>query len=158
MEIYIIRHGKAEVDSNTGMDFDRVLKKKGHKQAQWLADWIAERSPKPELVLSSPYARAKETAPPIWEVLGMEAQIDDRLGAERSLSDYFDVLEDAKGSSCVALVGHNPTCARAVTSLCTGLMAMPGGHRTGELAHVRIDRHDLFSGAELVERARMGED
>lgn len=155
MDIYVIRHGKAEEDSNSGLDRDRVLRPKGHRQAQWLAETIARRDVRPDLVLSSPYPRARETAEPIWEALGMEAQIDDRLGADRSLSDMMDVLSDAKGSGCVAIVSHNPNCARIVSTLCNGLMTMPGAHRTGELAHVRVDGGELVGGGELVERLRM---
>ena len=155
MHIYIIRHGKAEEDSETGLDRDRVLKSKGHKQSQWLADMLAQREPRPELVLCSPYTRARETATPIWEALGMRETIDDRLGAERSLSDAMDVLIDARGSKCVAIVGHNPTCARLVTTLCSGLGTMPGGHRTGELAHVSVDGDELVGHGQLIERLRM---
>ncbi|MAO22697.1 MAG: phosphohistidine phosphatase SixA [Phycisphaerae bacterium] len=155
MDVYVIRHGKAEQDSQSGLDRDRVLKKKGHKQAEWIAEQLHTRDPKPALVLSSPYPRAKETAAPIWDALGMQAQIDDRLGAERSLSDMIDLLHDARGSGCVAIIGHNPTCARLVSALCNGLTTMPGGHRTGEVAHVRIDGDELIGGGSLIERFRM---
>lgn len=157
MHVYVIRHGKAEQDSETGLDRDRVLKGKGHKQARWLADTISASDVRPELVLSSPYPRARETAEPIWDVLGMDAQIDDRLGAERSLSDMLDVLLDARGSSCVAIVSHNPNCARVVSTLCNGLLTMPGGHRTGELAHVLVDDSELIGTGELIDRLRMGD-
>lgn len=157
MHIYVIRHGKAEEHSESGLDRDRVLKGKGHKQAKWLADEIAQREVRPELVLSSPYPRARETAEPIWAALGMNAQIDDRLGAERSLSDMLDVLMDARGSSCVAIVSHNPNCARIVSTLCNGLTTMPAGHRTGELAYVIVEDQELVGNGTLIERIRMGD-
>lgn len=155
MDIYVIRHGKAEEDSGSGLDRDRVLKKKGHKQAQWIAEHLLQREPRPMLVLSSPYPRAQETAEPIWASLGMEPQIDDRLGAERALSDAMDVLLDSRAAGCVAIVGHNPTCARIVSALCNGLTTMPAGHRTGEMAHVRIEGDELIGGGVLVDRLRM---
>jgi phosphohistidine phosphatase len=155
MHIYIIRHGKAEEGSETGLDRDRVLKGKGHKQAQWLADMLEQREPRPELVLSSPFERARETATPIWKALGMQEALDDRLGADRSLSDAMDVLIDSRGSKCIAIVGHNPTCARLVSTLCNGLATLPGGHRTGELAHVVVNDDELVGNGELVERLRM---
>jgi len=157
MDIYVIRHGKAEEDSESGLDRDRVLRGKGHKQAQWLANEIANRDRKPELVLSSPYPRARETAGYIWDALGMEAQIDDRLGAERSLSDMLDVLEDARGSGSVAIVSHNPNCARIVSTLCNGLMTMPGAHRTGELVHVQVEGSELVGNGKLFGRLRLGD-
>jgi len=157
MDIYVIRHGKAEEDSSSGLDRDRVLKKKGHKQAAWLAEVLRDRDPAPRLVLCSPYARAMETAEPIWEAIGMQSQIDDRLGAERSLSDALDVLLDARGSGCVAIIGHNPTCSRLVSTLCNGLTTMPGGHRTGEMVHVRIDGDELIGAGVELERLRLGD-
>ncbi len=158
MHIYVIRHGKAEEDSGSGLDRDRVLRKKGHRQAEWLARVLTEREPVPKLVLCSPYERAMETAEPIWAAIGMQAQIDDRLGADRSLSDAIDVLLDARGSGCVAIIGHNPTCAQLVSTLCNGLTTMPGGHRTGEMAHVQIEADELIGGGVLVERLRMGDE
>lgn len=155
MLIYVMRHGKAEAESESGRDEDRVLKKKGHKQAQWLAQTLAAGSHTPALVLSSPYARARETATPIWEALAQQPQIDDRLGADRFLSDALDVLIDSRGAGVVALVGHNPTCAQLVSTLCNGLATMPGGHRTGEMALVRVEGDELIGQGELIGRLRM---
>lgn len=155
MEINVIRHGKAEDGSSSGLDRDRVLRPKGHRQARWLSERISEWERQPQLVLSSPYPRAVETATPIWEALGMEPQIDDRLGAERSLSDMLDVLRDAQGCASVAIVSHNPNCARIVSTLCSGLTSVPAGHRTGELARVRVEHSELVGNATLIDRMRM---
>jgi len=155
MEIYVIRHGKAHQDSDTGRDADRVLKKRGHNQAQWLARALRDQATPPGMVLSSPYARARQTAEHIWEMLGQPEQFDDRLGSDRSLSDAIDVLIDAREAGSVAVVGHNPTCARLVSALCNGLATMPGGHRTGEMAHIRIEGAELIGGGTLVDRLRM---
>lgn len=157
MDVYVIRHGKAEDQSESGFDRDRVLRKKGRRQSEWLADWLIHNGVRPDIVLASPYARAQQTSEPIWRCLGMDAQTDDRLGAERSLSDVIDVLHDACGVGGVALVGHNPNCARLVSALCRGLTAVPGGHRTGELAHVRIEGDGLIGDGTLIERVRMGD-
>ena len=157
MDVYVIRHGKAEDQSESGLDRDRALRKKGRRQSEWLGEWISGGAELPAMVLASPYVRAQQTGEAIWRRLGMEAQTDDRLGAERSLSDVIDVLRDARGVGCVALVGHNPNCARLVSALCRGLTAMPGGHRTGELAHVRVDGDGLIGDGTLIERVRMGD-
>lgn len=155
MRIYIIRHGKAEEHTDTGIDADRVLRKRGHKQAQWLARSLSEMPHPPQLVLSSPYMRARETAEPIWEALSQPAQYDDRLGADRSLSDAMDVVVDANGADAIALVGHNPTCARLVSVICNGLTTMPQGHRTGEMALVEVQGDELVGNGTLIDRYRM---
>lgn len=158
MVIYVIRHGKAQIGSDSGCDEDRVLRKKGLRQAQWLARVLGQECPRPAVVLSSPYTRARQTAGPIWEMLDLEPRIDERLGAGRSLSDALDVLIDARNAGVVAVVGHNPTCARLVSLLCHGPAATSGGHRTGEMALVRIVGDGLVGEGELIERFRLVEE
>ncbi|MEX0876630.1 MAG: histidine phosphatase family protein [Phycisphaerales bacterium] len=155
MLIYIIRHGKANTESETGKDADRMLRKKGHRQAQWLAENLRTRDEPPEMVLSSPYIRARETAEPIWEALDQTPQLDDRLSAERTLSDALDVLIDARGAGSVAIIGHNPTCARLVSTICNGLTTMPAGHRTGEMVLIEVQGDEMIGAGRLIERIRM---
>lgn len=155
MLIYIIRHGKAEDSSSSGADSDRELRKKGHKQAEAIARQLVECAVPPEMVLSSPYIRAMQTAGPIWAALGQMEQVDDRLGADRTLSDALDVLTDSAGSQSIAIVGHNPTCARLVSTLTNGLTTIPGGHRTGEMAIIKSDSSELIGNCALVRRFRL---
>ena len=155
MLIYIIRHGKAQDTSESGLDRDRALRNKGHKQAQAIGTYLSEREDGPVFVLASPYLRAQETAKWIWEAMEQDEQTDDRLSAERGLSDALDVLIDLQGADSVAIVGHNPTCERLVGLLTQGLNPNPMGHRTGEVAVVRVQGSELVGQGELIERFRL---
>lgn len=155
MLIYIIRHGKAQDSSESGRDEDRMLKKKGFRQAEAIGVYLGAHECPPEMVLCSPLIRARETAGPIWEALGQEEQVDDRLGTDRSLSDALDVLIDARGAKAIAIVGHNPTCARLVSLLTLGLSGAAASHRTGELAVVKIEGTELVGSGRLVEQYRL---
>jgi phosphohistidine phosphatase len=155
MLIYIIRHGKAEDSSDSGRDEDRMLKKKGHRQAEAIASHLHDCAVPPAMVLASPYTRAVETAAPIWAKLKQLEQIDDRLAAHRSLSDSIDVLIDSQGAESVAIVGHNPTCARLVSTLTRGLTSMPSDHRTGEMVILEAEETELIGNCDLIQRFRL---
>jgi phosphohistidine phosphatase SixA len=148
MIVHVIRHGKAYQDSDTGLDRDRALKPRGHRQARALAAMLAGADIAPALVLSSPWRRARETAGPIWEALGLLEQIDDRMSGDRSVSDVIDIIRDSAGAESIGVVGHNPIVSRVVDVLIGGASAAcEHGLRTGECAIVRVDPdHPLGSG------------
>ncbi len=157
MLIYIIRHGQAHNSSESGLDRDRALHDTGHRQAQAIGAYLREREDGPLLLIASPFRRAQETAKWIWEAMEQEEQSDDRLSADRGLTEALDVLIAQQGAESVAIVGHNPTCERLVGVLTQGLNPTPMGHRTGEVAVVRVVGSELVGQGELVERFRLGD-
>ena len=158
MMIYIIRHGKAQDHSPSGLDRDRKLKKKGHRQGEAIGEYLRDTESVPEIVVSSPYVRARETALAICDALEKESQIDDRLVADRSLSDMLDVLIDLQGAKSVAIVSHNPNCSRMVSLLTQGISATPNGHRTGEVVAIEVDGDELVGQGRLIDRFRLESD
>ncbi len=157
MRLYIIRHGKAHQNSETGRDDDRELKNKGFNQAKALALYLDESDTPPDFVIASPYIRAQQTAHPIWNTLGQQPQTDDRLAAHRSVADAVDLLLDTTGARAVAIVAHNPTMSRLVDLLIHGPTTPPTNMlRTGELVALDIDEHDILGSAELADQFRMG--
>lgn len=155
MIVYVIRHGKAHDSSESGLDRDRPLRKKGHKQSEAIGEFLKNSEQTPEIVVASPYLRARETAGAIWDALEQEPQIDDRLSADRSLSDMLDVVIDLQGADSVAIVSHNPNCARLVSLLTHGLSAIPGGHRTGEVAVIEVTGTSFVGEGELITKYRL---
>ena len=151
MIVHVIRHGKAHQDSDTGLDKDRALKPRGHRQALALAAMLSDSDPAPALVLSSPWKRAKETATPIWGALGLLEQIDDRMSGDRSVSDVIDIIRDSAGAESIGVVGHNPIVSRVVDVLVLGTGSpYTHGLRTGECASVRVDPDDPIGSGELL--------
>src|SRR5215510_8957208 len=77
MRLYVLRHGKAERDSDSGRDEDRPLAERGKAQCQGLADLFTKKDPPrqlrppPTVILSSPAARADSTARIIAAALGL---------------------------------------------------------------------------------------
>lgn len=117
MQLYIVRHGKAEQDSSTGRDRDRELAPKGQRQARWLGEQLAGRPDAPTTIYASPFARADQTARMINESIGAELLYDDRLIVDEPASGLFDLIGEHGAGEAIALVGHNPQLSRVAGTL-----------------------------------------
>jgi phosphohistidine phosphatase len=109
MDIWLLRHASAEERSGTGRDADRELTPDGLRRAERVGRGLAALEPGIEIVLTSPYRRARQTAEAAARALGLE----ERLSSTRALepqSDPDDILEEllAHGNGCVLLVGQEP--------------------------------------------------
>lgn len=113
MNLYIIRHAIA-VDEGTPeyeQDSERPLTDKGRKKMRQIAKGLRALGADFDLILSSPYIRAKETAEVLADVFKIKADIafsenlipmgdPDTLIGE--LNEKYNV------NSSIALVGHEP--------------------------------------------------
>lgn len=112
MHLYIIRHGKAQQDSPTGRDRERELAPRGERQAEWLGERLAGGSDAPTRIVSSPFARAGQTARLVNESLGVDLVYDDRLIVDEPAGGVFELIGEFNPGDRVALVGHNPQLSR----------------------------------------------
>jgi phosphohistidine phosphatase len=112
MRLILIRHSDA-VDPNSNSpeaDAARELTEAGKIQAAQLCDAFRRMNIKPDAILSSPLARARQTADALWSLLppGREITISERLSLDqlrpRKLSK--EVVE--LNCDTVILVGHMP--------------------------------------------------
>src|SRR5574342_940855 len=101
MELILWRHADAE---DGAPDLERRLTKKGRKQAARVAEWLRERLPKDYVVISSPAARAKETA----EALVKKPRIVDGLAPGASVKQILEAAGWPGGEETVIVVGHPP--------------------------------------------------
>ncbi|HSG92153.1 MAG TPA: histidine phosphatase family protein, partial [Methylotenera sp.] len=61
-DLILWRHAEAEDISATGKDTDRVLTKRGRKDAAKMAKWLVKHLPADTVVLCSPALRCQQTA------------------------------------------------------------------------------------------------
>jgi phosphohistidine phosphatase len=121
MEIWLLRHAAAEDRSSSGRDSDRTLTEDGHKRAREVARGLAALEPGIELVLTSPYARARQTAEPAARAL----KLGDRLRETAALEpdrDPEDILGEVRAEKvgAVLLVGHEPHLGALLGRLVAG--------------------------------------
>jgi len=159
MLIYIIRHGQANNNSTTGRDSDRTLTDLGHRHAQAIGAFLKEQAEPSTLILASPITRAQQTAGHIWDAMNTEdRQTESRLSTSHCVSDTIDIIAEHNTLSSIALVGHNPTCAAAVSTLTQGLGAYEGVHHTGEVFVLETDTpENLIGQCKVIGQYRLEE-
>jgi phosphohistidine phosphatase len=111
IRVYLVRHGDAERASEGG-DAARRLTAEGRRRFHALAAGLGERLSLAR-VLSSPFARAQETAEILATVTGVPAEVEGELTPGRSSGRDLLALALREGAG-VALVGHNPEMAEAI--------------------------------------------
>jgi broad specificity phosphatase PhoE len=82
-KIYLVRHGRAT--SSWGLEKDPGLDGSGRSQAQAAAQKLTPLGPLP--IISSPRARARETAMPLAKIWHIEPAIEERVGEIRFPSE-----------------------------------------------------------------------
>jgi phosphohistidine phosphatase len=121
MEIYILRHGIAAERGTPGYkkDSDRPLTKEGEEKTRQVAEALLGMGLQFDLILSSPYVRAKDTARIIAKELRHEVTLTDFLVPDGSATDLIAEINDEKPQRLL-LVGHEPDLSRLVSVLVTG--------------------------------------
>jgi phosphohistidine phosphatase len=108
--LIIMRHAKSDWSTNVD-DFDRPLNKRGHKEAKKMGAWLKRQKLVPDLIVSSPAKRAKQTIRIVCEQLGKDVPDiiwDDRI-YETGVHDLLQVVtEHGKSAKRMLLTGHNP--------------------------------------------------
>jgi phosphohistidine phosphatase len=109
MRLLIVRHAEAAPGSPDEL---RTLTRDGREHALDLGRRLREEGVRPDVILSSPLLRARETA----QALGLgEPEVDERLAPGASPQDIREAAE-GRGET-VIVVGHQPDCSQAVAAL-----------------------------------------
>lgn len=112
MNLYIIRHGIAVDEGTPGYESDseRPLTDKGRKKMRQIAKGLRALGAEFDLILSSPYVRARETAEILADVFKMKKKITFTenlipLGTPELL---VGEINEKYSMDSLALVGHEP--------------------------------------------------
>lgn len=109
--LYVIRHAKSSWEHDSLADIDRPLNDRGKKDAPRMGKRLKEKDIHPDLMISSPAARALSTCQRIAEVLGYNT---DLIRTDRKLyhAGEQEILQVVRGVSdkhdVVMIFGHNP--------------------------------------------------
>ncbi len=107
----LIRHAKSDWNSAAATDFERPLNGRGKKAAPLMGERLAKRGAAPDLLLSSPAKRARQTAKRIAKELDYPAEEIEYAEEiyEASLGTLVDLLQQLDEQHReVMLIGHNP--------------------------------------------------
>src|SRR5580658_10262598 len=145
MNIFILRHGIAVERGTPGFekDSDRPLTPKGKRQLRKSAAAMKRMKLRFDLILSSPYERAKRTA----EIVAEELKLKRRLKFSDSLKYENDpamvigeiaVLRPVPKD--LLLVGHEPYLSRLISWLTSGEEEVAIDFKKGGLCKLEMDK------------------
>ncbi len=94
MELLLIRHGlPIRLETQDGTPADPPLSERGETQALAVARWLAAEG-KVDRIYSSPMRRARQTALPLAQQLGLEIETEPRVSEyDRDASRYVPIEE-----------------------------------------------------------------
>ncbi len=119
MNIYLIRHAIAEDETADKEDSQRALTDKGAKKMRQIAKGLRKLGVEFDIILSSPYLRAKETAEILGDVFKIKKQIayTDNLMPTGDPDLLITEINEKYTEDAIALVGHEPYLTRLVSLL-----------------------------------------
>jgi phosphohistidine phosphatase len=127
-KLVLIRHAKSSWDDIAVPDRDRPLDARGKRDAPKIAERLAKRGVKPDLILSSPAKRALATAEIIAKELDYKLKdivVDERLYAS-AVEDLLTVIHTlGEEQEQVVLLGHNPELTELAHRLSSEITRMP---------------------------------
>lgn len=106
MRIYLCRHARAAAGEPDEL---RELTAEGLEQARALGSRLAALPAPPILVLTSPLARARQTATEVARATGAPLRVESSLAPGATAETLLEALAGEPGP--VATIGHQPDCS-----------------------------------------------
>jgi phosphohistidine phosphatase len=121
VKLYVMRHGPAEGEADSGVDGDRALTAPGRQSVRDVARALSDAREEPVEVVTSPLVRAVQTA----EIVALQTKLGDRQGSVRVRRELAPGGAAAplarrlasQGRKRVMLVGHEPDLSALVAAL-----------------------------------------
>ena len=118
MNLYLIRHAIAEEESPSGEDSQRELTDKGAKKMRLIAKGLRTLGVEFDLILSSPYLRATQTAEILSEVFKKKKFVlSDHLIPAGDPNLLIAEINEKHTVDSLAIVGHEPYLSTLVSLL-----------------------------------------
>lgn len=141
MEIYLLRHGIAE-GARPGMkDSERALTEEGREKLRRVLRRARGAGVEPDLILSSPYRRARETAEEAAAALSYPGKIEQTaaLIPDASPFDAWEKIREHREEGSILLASHEPLMSALIAFL-LGNPAMQVDMKKAALARVDCER------------------
>lgn len=149
MKLYLLRHGIAADLGQPGItrDADRPLTDEGISKTKRIGAALRSLAVECDLILTSPYVRARQTAELVASALCMERRLEEEpaLACGGDARQIFEGIRRRKPVPAgVMLVGHEPDLSRLISLLVSGGTGLGVVMKKGGLC--RLDIADLRYG------------
>jgi phosphohistidine phosphatase len=155
MRFSLLRHGIAVEAGTPGFENDRErpLTAKGERRMQRSAKGMLALGLSYDLILSSPYLRARQTAEIVAQVLNTPegVRLSDVLTPEGNPRQLIEAVHsDDRDRHDILLVGHEPYLSRLISTLLTGGPNLPVVMKRGGLCALDVETLRFGRCAHLV--------
>src|SRR5829696_6696370 len=108
--LFLLRHAKSSWDDSSLSDFERPLNRRGRTAAPFMGELIASRKIRPDIIVSSPATRARQTAELFKEAAALKCPLRfEKQIYDANLADLRTVVSKLEEEfSSALLVGHQP--------------------------------------------------
>jgi phosphohistidine phosphatase len=113
MDLILWRHAEAQELEGKLRDLERVLTRRGNRQASRMAVWLERQLPEGARIFTSPAARAVETA----QALGRKFEPRDELLPGATPDALLQLAGWPHTRRPILIVGHQPTLGQTVARL-----------------------------------------
>jgi phosphohistidine phosphatase len=123
MRLYIVRHAIAVPHGTPGVaEDDRPLTKEGIRKMNEAAHGLRALGCIPDVILTSPLPRAKQTADILVQFLGKQIPLEliDALGPSGAHPDVYKEIRRHEKAESVMLVGHQPSLGEIAGEIAWG--------------------------------------
>lgn len=144
MELYIQRHAIAVLRGTEGYDRDgdRPLTAKGAKKMKQIAAGMRTLGISPDLILSSPLVRARQTAEIVAGVFDLRKKLEysEALSTDGDNEDVVSEITKHEAScGSILLVGHEPSLSGLISLLIAGDERVPITMKKGGLCKLTVN-------------------
>jgi phosphohistidine phosphatase len=123
MKLYLMRHGIAHDSADSGVEVDsqRPLTAEGREKITRIAQALANLGLKPDLILSSPYVRAEQTATILAKEFGRKKNLrfSDLLIPTGKADAILSEIVKSYLVNELFIVGHEPCLSLLISALAT---------------------------------------
>jgi phosphohistidine phosphatase len=138
--LFLLRHAKSSWHDQSLADFERPLNGRGRRAAELMGHYLKTNSILPEMVLSSPAVRARETLELVIKTAewATEVRYDQRIyeASDIRLAEVVSEIDNERNAAM--LVGHNPGLEQLLLLLTAETVEIS----TGTLAKVALDTNE----------------
>ncbi len=140
MNLYLIRHAIAEEENPSGEDSQRELTDKGAKKMRLIAKGLRTLGVDFDLILSSPYTRAVQTAEILSEVFKKKRFVlSDHLIPTGDMDLLIAEINEKYSVNSLAIVGHEPYLSGLVSLLTAGGAPVEMTFKKGGVCYLSTD-------------------
>lgn len=126
--LLLLRHGKSDWANPDQPDNERPLNERGQRAAALMGAYLRQRGLTPDLIISSPAVRTRETAQRVLTALQADVPLEFR--AELYLAEPKTIADVVRGAPddvhTLLVIGHNPGMQLAALKMSAG---DPAGRR-----------------------------